>query len=176
MTRLPLVPYEEWDTEALSVLAPGRKLPPSNALGFLANHPPLAKAFLTFNGHLLGRTSSLPVRDRELAILRVAWRRRCAYEWAQHVLIARKAGVTDEEIAAVRAGDDTLINRAVDQLEEDSQLPDSTYSELAEIYDETQLMDFVFTVGAYGLLAVAFNTFGVGLDPGLPDGGFDSPA
>jgi 4-carboxymuconolactone decarboxylase len=31
----------------------------------------------------------------------------------------------------------------------------------------------VFTVGAYGLLAMAFNTFGVELDPGIPDGDFD---
>jgi len=28
-------------------------------------------------------------------------------------------------------------------------------------------MDLVFTVGAYDLLAMAFNTFGLELDPGL---------
>lgn len=173
MTRLPPVPYADWDTDALSVLAPGYKLPPSNVLGMLANHPALARAFLTFNAHLLS-ASTVPVRDRELAILRVAWRRRCRYEWAQHVRIARKAGVTDKEIAGIRAGERTLITRAVDELDEDSALSDPTYAELALLYDERQLMDFVFTVGTYGLLAMAFNAFEVELDPGLPDHDFDT--
>jgi alkylhydroperoxidase family enzyme len=170
--RIPPLPYAEWDTEALSVLAPGRKLPPSNVLGLLARHPELARAFLTFNAHLLS-TSTLPPRTRELAILRMAWRRRSRYEWAQHVLIAKRAGVTDDEIAEVRAGAATLINNAVDELDEQSGLSDTTYVALAAELDDRQLMDLVFTIGAYGLLAMAFNTFGVELDPGIPDGDFD---
>jgi 4-carboxymuconolactone decarboxylase len=170
--RIPPLPYAEWDTEALSVLAPGRKLPPSNVLGLLARHPALARAFLTFNAHLLN-ASTLPARTRELAILRVAWRRRCRYEWAQHVLIARRAGVTDEEVAGIRAGAATLINTAVDELDGRSGLSDETYRALAAELDERQLMDLVFTIGTYGLLAMAFNAFGVELEPGLADGDFE---
>jgi AhpD family alkylhydroperoxidase len=172
VSRIQPVPYAEWDIEALSVLAPGRKLPPNNVLGLLARHPALARAFLTFNAHLL-TTSTLPARTRELAILRIAWRRRCRYEWAQHVQIARRAGITDEEIAGIRAGAATLISRAVDELDEDSCLSDETYRALAAELDDRQLMDLVFTVGTYGLLAAAFNTFGVELEPGLPDGDFE---
>jgi AhpD family alkylhydroperoxidase len=172
VSRIEPVPYAEWDIEALSVLAPGRKLPPNNVLGLLARHPALARAFLTFNAHLL-TTSTLPARTRELAILRVAWRRRCRYEWAQHVQIARRAGITDEEIAGIRAGAATLISRAVDELDEESCLSDETYRALAAELDDRQLMDLVFTIGSYGLLAAAFNTFGVELEPGLPDGGFE---
>ncbi|MFI0350335.1 carboxymuconolactone decarboxylase family protein [Actinomadura sp. 9N407] len=172
MTRIPPLPRDEWDTEALAPIAPGRRLPPSNVLGLLARHPALARAFLTFNAHLLG-ASTLPVRTRELAILRVAWRRRCRYEWAQHVLIAKRAGVTDEEIAGVRTGAATPITTAVDELEEGSNLSDATYRALAADLDDHQLMDLVFTVGTYGLLAMAFNTFEVELDPGLSDEGFD---
>jgi 4-carboxymuconolactone decarboxylase len=170
--RLPPLPYAEWDTDALSVLAPGRRLPPSNVLGLLARHPALARAFLTFNVHLLS-ASSLPPRLRELAILRVAWRRRCRYEWAQHVAIARRAGVTDEEIAQVREPGSTLISRAVDELDEGSCLSDQTYQALAAELDERQLLDLVFTIGTYALLAMAFNTFGVELDPGLSDENFE---
>jgi AhpD family alkylhydroperoxidase len=172
VSRIQPVPYAEWDTEALSVLAPGRKLPPNNVLGLLARHPALARAFLTFNAHLL-TTSTLPARTRELAILRIAWRRRCRYEWAQHVQIASRAGITDEEIAGIRAGAATLISRAVDELDEDSCLSDETYRALAAELDDRQLMDLVFTIGTYGLLAAAFNTFGVELEPGLPDGDFE---
>jgi AhpD family alkylhydroperoxidase len=168
MNRIPPLPYDEWDTEALAPLAPGRRLPPSNVLGLFARHPELATAFLGYNRYLLGGGSTLSPRTRELAILRVAWRRRCQYEWVQHVLIARKAGVTDEEIDAIRAGKPTPITRAVDELEADSGLSDDTYRALAAELDDRQLMDLVFTVGTYGLLAMVLNTFEVELDPGLP--------
>ena len=166
--RIAPVPYEEWNADALdafAVLAPGRKMPPSNVLGLFARHPELAKAFLTFNKHLFD--STLPVRIRELAILRVAWRRRCRYEWAQHVLIAKRAGVTDEEIVQARSAATTTLARAVDELDTQSRLSDQTYAELTYELNDRQLMDLVFTVGAYGLLAMAFNTFDVQLDPGL---------
>ncbi|MEU2738375.1 carboxymuconolactone decarboxylase family protein [Streptomyces sp. NPDC007095] len=168
MNRIPPLPYEEWDTEALASLAPGRKLPPSNVLGLFAQHPELATAFLGYSRYLLSRRSTLSPRSRELAILRVAWRRRCQYEWSQHVLIARKAGVTDEEIDAIRVGKPTPITRAVDELETDSGLSDDTYQALAAELNDRQLMDLVFTIGTYGLLAMVLNTFEVELDPGLP--------
>jgi hypothetical protein len=38
---------------------------------------------------------------------------------------------------------------------------------LASELDDRQLMDVVFTVGAYDLLAMAFRTFGVPLDEDL---------
>ena len=174
--RLAPIPYEDWDADvldAISVLAPGRKMPPSNVLGLLGQHPALARAFLTFNKHLLFE-STLPAKTRELAILRVAWRRRCRYEWAQHVLIAKRAGVTEEQIAQVRTESTTALARAVDELDTDSRLSDATYGELAADLDDRQLMDLVFTVGTYGLLAMAFNTFEVELDDGLSAEDFDS--
>ncbi|MFF9204083.1 carboxymuconolactone decarboxylase family protein [Streptomyces sp. NPDC014986] len=170
MTRLPPVPYEEWDAEALRPLTGGRTVPPSNVLGLLLHHPELARSFLTFSAHLLAR-NSLPEKMRELAILRVAWRRECRYEWAQHVLIGRRAGVEEDDLEQVRTGADTLVNRAVDELETSSTLSDGTYAELAKALDERQLLDFVFTVGAYGMLAAALNTFAVEPDPAPDDGG-----
>ena len=190
MTRIQPLPFDEWDLDAISVVAPGRQLGPSNVLGLFANHPALAKAFLRYNAYLLGRDSTIPPHIRELAILRVAWRRRCRYEWAQHVRIARRAGVTDAEIAMVRAGADAragagdgdapgheitaLIITAADELDANSGLSDATYQALADKFDDRQLMDLVFTIGTYGLLAMAFNAFGLDLDPGLSDEGFDS--
>ena len=190
MTRIQPLPFDEWDLDAISVVAPGRQLGPSNVLGLLANHPALAKAFLGYNAYLLGRDSTIPPHIRELAVLRMAWRRRCRYEWAQHVRIARRAGVTDAEIAMVRAGADAragagdgdapgheitaLIIAAVDELDANSGLSDGIYQALADKFDDRQLMDLVFTIGTYGLLAMAFNAFGLDLDPGLSDEGFDS--
>jgi 4-carboxymuconolactone decarboxylase len=44
---------------------------------------------------------------------------------------------------------------------------DETWAVLAAELDEQQLMDLVFTVGAYDLLAMAMRSFGVELDEDL---------
>ena len=190
MVRKPRIqprPPSDWDAEVLdaSVMMRqgGSEAAESNqagaprvvnALAVLMRYPALAKAFLTFNRHLLFN-SSLSDRIRELLILRIAWLRRAEYEWAQHVLLAQKAGLRKEEIEAVKEGPgsaqwaplDAALLAAVDELHTDAFVTDTTWDALAAGLDQRQLMDLVFTVGAYDLLAMAFNTFGLELDPGL---------
>ena len=75
---------------------------------------------------------------------------------------ARQVGLTNfgEEVA-MRVRD---ILRAVDELDERSTLSDETWAALGEELSDRQRMDLVFTVGAYAMLAMAFNTFGVQLE------------
>jgi AhpD family alkylhydroperoxidase len=175
--RLPPLPADRWDEavrQSLAAMLPAERRNPrdaGNALSTFANHPALAKAFLRFNIHLL-YSSTLPPRVRELAILRVAHRRDCEYEWAHHVDLAKREGINDDEIAAVRRGDaDDEFERAVltgvDELDEKSRLSDETWATLGERLDDRQRMDYVFTVGCYTLLAMAFNTFGIELEQEL---------
>jgi alkylhydroperoxidase family enzyme len=180
VSRLAPLPYDSWDLDALADGAPGMKPPPVNVLGLFAHHPSLAKAFLAYNRQLTGRSSTVD-RRTELLVLRVAWRRRCRYEWAHHRSIAARAGVTDAEVAQLRgeagdvagAGIVPLLIRAADELLDDSCLSDETYRALSASFDERQLMDLVFTVGTYALLAMAFNSFGLELDPGLSADDFE---
>jgi 4-carboxymuconolactone decarboxylase len=145
-----------------------------NALGTLAQHPALTRAFNTFNGHVQFATTLSP-RQRELLILRVAERRHCAYEWAQHVVLAGDAGLSGEEIARIADGSDapewSALERAmlaaVDELVDEATVTDATWVALSRELDQRQLMDLVFTVGAYDLLAMAFRSFGVELDDDL---------
>jgi 4-carboxymuconolactone decarboxylase len=175
--RLPPLPADQWDEavdQALAGMLPAERRNPrdaSNVLSTLVNHPALTKAFLRFNVHLL-YTSTLPPRIRELAILRVAHRRDCAYEWTHHVELAKREGISDDEIAAVRRGPDSwtadeferAVLTGVDELDEKSQLSDETWATLGERLDDRQRMDYVFTVGSYTMLAMALNTFGVELE------------
>ncbi|TDD91810.1 carboxymuconolactone decarboxylase family protein [Actinomadura darangshiensis] len=169
--RLPPLPAEQWDENAraaLAVLLPEHLLNPrgaGNALATLVRHPRLTKRFLPFSGYLMMR-STLPDRLRELAILRVARRRGCAYEWTEHVKLATEAGLSPDEIDAAGRGEaggalEAAVLAAVDELERDSGICDRTWAALGEHLDERQLMDLVFTVGTYAMLAMAFNTFGV---------------
>jgi AhpD family alkylhydroperoxidase len=145
-----------------------------NVLGTLALHPELATAFHTFNGHILFSTTLSP-RQRELLVLRVAAVRDCTYEWKQHVVLAADAGLTPDEIARTAEGPgaagwkpvDRAMVAAVDELLRDARIADVTWAALAGELDPQQLMDLVFTVGAYDALAMALRSFGVELDDDL---------
>jgi 4-carboxymuconolactone decarboxylase len=172
--RLTPLPEAEWDEEVIGAVAgmlPKDRRNPrgaGTALATLVRHPALTKSFLAFDVHLLFR-STLPDRVRELAILRVAHRRGCGYEAAHHTHLAEQAGLSPEEVEAARRGEaagelDQAVLTAVDELDETSNLTDKTWDTLRRHLDERQLMDLVFTIGGYCLLAMAFNTFGVELE------------
>ncbi len=188
MTRLPPLPPDEWPEDmqaALAALRPPNArhpFPPRDpsrpkglhALGMLAHHPALTTAFNTFNGHVLFATT-LSARERELLVLRVAARRDAAYEWAQHVVLAGDAGISRQEVERVRVGaaadgwsaHDRALLAAVDELLDEARIGEPTWAALAATLDRQQLMDVVFTVGAYDLLAMAFRTFDVEVDDDL---------
>ncbi|MCV7103705.1 carboxymuconolactone decarboxylase family protein [Mycobacterium palustre] len=172
--RLQPLPADEWDEsvdQALSGMLPPERRNPEAAgtlMSTLARHPKLARAFLRFSGYLL-YGSTLPARVREQAILRVAHRRNCAYEWSHHVKIGARAGLSEADVAAAQTGEpdddfDRAVFAAVDELDETSELSDRTWAALGERLDERQRMDLVFTVGGYIALAMAINTFGVELE------------
>ena len=145
-----------------------------NVLGTMAHHPALTRAFHTFNGHVQFATT-LSVRQRELLVLRVAAVRRASYEWAQHVVLAGDAGLADDEIDRITEGPDapgwSPLDRAllatVDELIADARITEETWEALAAELDEQQVMDLIFTVGAYDVLAMALCSFGVELDEDL---------
>ena len=58
---------------------------------------------------------------------------------------------------------------ATDQLIDGYRVDDDTWTRLAEQLDERQLVELVFVVGTYTGLAMAFNSFGLQLDPDLQD-------
>jgi len=148
--------------------------PMPNVLATLMHHPALAGPFLAYNNVLL-RTPALDPRMRELMILRVAWRTRSRYEWVQHVRVAAGVGVTPQELDAIARGADAGawtpleadLLAATDQMIDGYRIGDDTWGRLAEQLDERQLVELVFVVGTYTALAMAFNTFGLQLDPEL---------
>jgi 4-carboxymuconolactone decarboxylase len=167
----------DWDATAKEIMGrfPGE---PLNIFKTMVNHSELMKRWLVFANHILGK-STLPERERELIILRIGFLCRSGYEWGQHVLIARRAKITDDEIRRIKVGPkaegwgevDRLLLAATDELHADAHVSDATWQGLSRHFNTKQLMDIVFTVGQYNLVSMALNTFGVQADPGLP--GFD---
>lgn len=135
----------------------------------LAHHPRLLKRWSAFGGLLLGG-GVLPPRDREVLIMRTAANCGADYEWGHHLAIGRLAGLTDEEMAAL-AGDggatDDLLVRAADELHASSVISDATWAELAERYDEAQLIELCMVVGQYHLVAFTLRSLGVQPEAGV---------
>jgi alkylhydroperoxidase family enzyme len=169
------VPQDGLDEPARELLG-GVAIPNATAANIfttLVRHPGLFRRWLPFGGKLLA--GKLPARDRELLILRTAWRCQSEYEWGQHVSIAKSAGVTADEIERVREGagasgwstlDATLL-RAVDELHDDACLSDDTWAALAGHYDERQMIELPMLIGHYHMVAFTLNSLGVQLEPGV---------
>jgi 4-carboxymuconolactone decarboxylase len=143
----------------------------ANIFRTLANHEKLAKRWMVFANHVLFK-STLGTRDREILILRIGWLCQSEYEWGQHVIIGKNAGMSDEEIASVKegaaaacwTGHERLLIKATDELHKDAFVSDDTWNGLTETYSDEQMMDLVFTCGQYNLVSMALNSFGVQLD------------
>ena len=109
---------------------------------------------------------AIPMVERELAILRIAWRAGAPYEWSEHVAIAKTCGWSEADVERVIAGPDAdgwsthhrAIVRAVDELHADTMISDETWATLAQQWDEAQLLEFPALVGQYLLVAMIQNS------------------
>lgn len=174
--RIHPMTEDEWSEEQRKMLAPVRESGPFyNVLGTISRHWDAAQKFTVWAYHIMGDTSRLEPREREILILRIGWLCEAEYEWGQHVIFGRAAGLTDAEIARIKAGPTALgwsdfdanLLRAVDELHDDACVSDATWAALSERYDQLQMMDVVFTVGQYNMVSMALNSFGVQLDKGV---------
>lgn len=155
-----------------------RAVPPRgdelNVFGTLARHPELLQRFAALTA-LLRNNSSVPFREREIVILRVAARTSCEYEYAQHEQVAIAAGLSKAEIQAVIRGspwewnqrEGSLI-RLVDELHETSMVSDATYLAVAEGRSDVETMELIMLVGLYHMTAWFMNGFLIELEEGVP--------
>ena len=138
----------------------------------LGRHPRLFRRWLPFSTMLLLR-GSLPARDRELVVLRTAWRCGSWYEWAQHVALAARAGLAPAEVERIPDGPaadgwqprQRLLLRAADELHDRRVITDATWAALAEEMDERRLIELCMLVGHYEMLAMTLNSLGVEPEP-----------
>ncbi len=171
---LPL-PESEWDEPTGKLMESLRREGTVyNIFTTLARHPQLLQRWLGFAGHVLWQ-STLPAREREIAILRMGWLCRAEYEWGHHVVIGKQAGLSDDDITRIAEGADApgwdafeaALVRGVDELHADSLISDSTWRALADRYNSQQLLDYLFTCGQYKLVSMTLNSLGIQLEEGF---------
>lgn len=132
-----------------------------------AHHPALANAFSPLNVHLLSN-NTLPVKQRQIAIMRVAWITKATYMWSSHLNTSKLCGLTDEMYGPIQRGAadpyftdfERVVIQATEELVRDQKIGDSNWSALMAEWDEKQMLDFLFTVGCYTMVAGVMRSTG----------------
>ncbi len=147
---------------------------PANVVAWLPN-PELARRAASL-GELVRYETALPPRWSELAILVVARRWTCAYEWAVHVGEALRAGLEPEIIEAVGRdvvvpalfGLDAVVHAFARELVTTGRVSDQRYDDALEALGEVVVVDLIGLVGYYTLVAFTLNAREVAPPDGAP--------
>ena len=141
-----------------------------SVFGVMLKHQGLFRCQMETGVELLGRGAITP-RERELAILRVGWLCGAPYEWGEHVEIAKRCGVSADEIERVTEGSsspgwndlDRAIIKAVEELLGEQLISDPTWDVLARSWSERQLIELPVLVGQDFMIALQHNALRVRL-------------
>lgn len=167
----------EWDRLVENTIESIKQYKPTikrlDVYKILMRNPDYMMNFLAYVFYLMDH-STIPARDREMSILRIAWLSGSEYMWFQHRSIAiAMAGLSVDEIERIKVGpdaeewedfDSTLL-RAVDELHIDAFISDATWKSLEERYTNNQLMDMLGLVSFYFGNAMIIKTLGVQPEP-----------
>jgi alkylhydroperoxidase family enzyme len=171
MPRVPLAEFEPALKKRLEELW-GQ---PPNLYRALGNHAPLAAAYAEF-ARAIRYESRTPRTLRELVILRGAQLMRSEYEWAQHLRMARKAGVREAQIEALagwrRSAEFDAREKAALLLAEAvtaGDVDDATYAEVSRHFDHAEFVELALTAAFYAMVARMLDAMRVQLEPDARD-------
>ena len=148
---------------------------PPNLYHCLANHPALVAAWSDFSKALRHGTRT-PRALRELVILHGAQLMRSEYEWAQHLKMARKAGVREAQIAALpswkTSAEFDAKEKAALLLAEavtNGKVSDEVYAEVMRHFDHHDYVELSITAAFYAMVGRMLDAMGVQLEPDFRD-------
>jgi AhpD family alkylhydroperoxidase len=128
----------------------------------LLHSPAVAEGWNAMLGALRSGTI-LPADLRELVILRVAVLNDAVFEWVAHEPIARRAGITDAHLAALRRADAatdpiwSAVQAAVlaftDASTRSVAVPDDVFAAVHRQLGDRQTVELTVLVGGYGMVS-----------------------
>jgi alkylhydroperoxidase family enzyme len=190
LPRIPPLSFDEADEATRAMweqILGGRSDPRAEALvGATMWNPELSRVRSPFVNYLK-ESICLPLRDRELAILRTAWNCGADFMWAMHTEIGLRSGLSRNEIERVGTSPhdaawtpkESAVMQSMDELHEHSRISDSTWKVLAGAYDHRQLIELITLAGSYHVMAYLMGAIGIrppeGESPNLPGNRFLFP-
>lgn len=166
MQRVPMAEFEPALKKRLEELWGT----PPNLYRGLANHPNIIAAWSEFANTLRNGTRT-PRALRELVILRGAQLVKSEYEWAQHLRMARKAGVREAQIAALadwRSSSEFDAREkaalAIAEAVTEGRVSDEVYREVSQHFDHHDYVELAVIAGFYAMVARVLDAMGVQLE------------
>lgn len=132
----------------------------------LLNHPELAERIERL-GYYLKFESVLPRDVYQFVVLAFARRVGVAFEWADHIGPARKAGLPEEIITALESGHGAIpepyatISHCMELVMSYRSIPDKLQARIVELYGIKGLIEIVVLCGFYGLIGMVNTSFDV---------------
>jgi 4-carboxymuconolactone decarboxylase len=127
-------------------------------------------------GEYLRFHGSLPDAVRELVILRFSTRQRYGYEWAHHQRPAKLAGVSQDTIDALTAGQipenlpdaSQAALEAVDAVAAKRSIPAEVQRRFVDAYGNAGIVELVVLCGLYSIMGCMCTAFDIDIEEGLP--------
>ncbi len=148
---------------------------PVNLYRALGNHPALVAAWTEFS-NAIRNESRTPRRLREIMILRTAQIARSEYEWAHHLRMARNAGVSEAQIAALAgwrgAKEFDARERAALALTEAvmaCDVGDDVHREVKRHFGDAEFVELALTAAFYAMVSRMLDAMRVELDEDVKD-------
>ena len=146
-----------------------------NVTATMAHNRTMAKAIGKFADTVLFE-GELPRRQVELAVLRMGWNCQSVYEFGQHTLFGRHAGLSDSEIYLTTrpvadgswSDPDRVVLQIVDDLYADDCVSDATWAAATQQFSDADIIHLIATAGCYRTVSGFLNSAGVQLDDGVP--------
>ena len=174
MRIAPVSPPFAPKVQALFDRLPADWSPPFQLFTVLARDERL---LLRFTGSSVSylEPSHVTVRQREVLLLRVTARCRCAYEWGMRVhYFAEQAGLNETQIYASVYGDaddpgwlpdDKPLVRLADELHDTISVSDALWTDLCAAFSEEAILQLLLMAGNYRTVACLANGLQLPLEP-----------
>jgi len=144
---------------------------PPNLYRALGNHPELVAAWAEFSKTLRHDTRT-PRALRELVILRGAQVMRSEYEWAQHLAMARKAGVSEAKIKNLASwrtssefSEQEKAALALAEAVTEGRVSDEVYARAKKQFDDHDYVELALLAAFYAMVGRMIDAMGVELEP-----------
>lgn len=145
-------------------------------LKVLANHPDVFRPFVLMANALVYR-AALPPEVREAAVLWIARHQGQTYEWAEHVPMARDAGLSGGQISDIRSGIRTSLSEgqclailAAEELLTTRSWKDETWKSLTARWGNEGALELALVLGWWGgLVPLVLDALGLKFPDRLPD-------
>ncbi len=172
MSRFPKLTPEQMTPAQREVAAEISAGPRGEVRGpFIAliHNAELARRIQSLGEHLRWKTK-LPPKLVELAVLVTARRWTCQHEWFIHVELARKAGLDEQLIAAIRdgrepkvEGDEAAVCAFSREAHATGKVSDAAFNAIVERFGREGALDLLALNGYYSMMAMVLNTAGMPL-------------